>query len=388
MVFRLCRLMRGGDVGGWNVAAPLASAPQMLTSELDYDLPPQLIATHAAEPRDSARLMVIRRDSGAVEHRHVRDLPRLLRPGDLLVFNRSRVLPARFFAMREGTGGRVEGLYLESPAVNQWLVLLQSGGHLRRGENLIVGAEASLRLLESRGDGQWLTQLESQAPTLAVLERIGSTPLPPYIRQRRRDLGEAEVQPSDAHRYNTVYADDAGSVAAPTAGLHFTPHLLAHLAEVGVQRASVTLHVGLGTFLPVRTQRLEEHQMHEEWLQVPPEAIEALLVARREGRRIIPIGTTCVRALESLPPLDQLDVKAPYTARTRLFLHPGDSPDSGPVFRFADALMTNFHLPRSTLLALVAALPGVGMDRLKAWYQIAIAKQYRFYSYGDAMLLL
>lgn len=361
--------------------------PQMLTAELDYPLPPELIAAHAAEPRDAARLMVIERATGRVEHRQVRDLPQILRPGDLLVFNRSRVLPARFFATRAATGGRVEGLYLESPAADRWLVLLQSGGRLQPGERLTLLPEASLLLLAAREDGPWLAQLEGQAGTLAILERIGSTPLPPYIRQRRKERGEAEVQPADAQRYNTVYAAEPGSVAAPTAGLHFTAQLLQRLAAAGIEQTSLTLHVGLGTFAPVRAERLEDHPMHEEWLHVPADALAALKAARAAGRRIIPVGTTCVRALESLPAADRLGAGG-YTARTRLFLYPSEAAQAGPVFRFTDGLLTNFHLPRSTLLALVAALPAVGIERLKAWYGLAIAQRYRFYSYGDAMLLV
>jgi len=367
----------------------------MLTDDLDYELPANLIATRPAEPRDAARLMVIRRSDGEIGDRHVRDLAELLRPGDLLVFNRSRVLPARFFATREATGGRVEGLYLESPEVDHWLVLLQSGGHLKASERLTLDAAASLQLLESREEGQWLARLDSREGTLDVLGRIGCTPLPPYIRQRRRSLHEPEVRPEDAERYNTVYADVPGSVAAPTAGLHFTAVLLQRLEQRGIQRAELTLHVGIGTFAPVRAQRLEDHRMHEEWLQVPPETLTALQAARCEGRRVIPVGTTSVRALESLPPM--AEAGGTYTARTRLFIFPRDAGHAasggseapwGPKFRWTDGLLPSFHLPRSPLLALVAALPGVGLERLKQWYARAIAERYRFYSYGDAMLLL
>jgi S-adenosylmethionine:tRNA ribosyltransferase-isomerase len=227
--------------------------------------------------------------------------------------------------------------------------------------------------------------LESDAPTLAVLERLGATPLPPYIRKQRRKLHEPEVTPADQQRYNTVYARDAGSVAAPTAGLHFTPGLLARLDAMGVRRAFVTLHVGLGTFAPVRSQRVEEHDAHREWLTIPAATLQAVRHARAANRRVIVVGTTTVRAMESLPadwvglPADQ-----EFVTETGLLISPGPAGEAYP-FRFTDSLMTNFHLPRSTLLALVAALPNAGITRVKQWYATAVEQGYRFYSYGDAM---
>jgi S-adenosylmethionine:tRNA ribosyltransferase-isomerase len=226
---------------------------------------------------------------------------------------------------------------------------------------------------------------------MELIQSIGATPLPPYIRRARRAHGESEVVAADALRYNTVYATEPGSVAAPTAGLHFTPELLAGLDRRGVRRAMVTLHIGLGTFAPVRTAIVEDHSIHSEWIDIAAETIAALADARERGSRIIPIGTTSVRALESLPDDWQSLGHNGYQAETTLFITPDtvandDSPFQG--FRFADALMTNFHLPYSTLLALVAALPDVGIARLKQWYAAAIDERYRFYSYGDAMLLL
>ena len=368
----------------------------MRIEELDYDLPPGRIATAPAEPRDAARLMVIHRGENRVEHLHVRDLPNIpgVRKGDLLVFNQTRVLPALWAATRKATGGKVRGLYLGSTN-QQWRVMLESGGTLRAGEIIQLDADSSLELVEPLGGGEWLTNLHSPLDTPSLLHRIGTTPLPPYIRRERKNLHQPEVQPGDAERYNTVYARDPGSVAAPTAGLHFTPELLDALKQRGVEQARVTLHVGAGTFAPVRTARVEDHPIHSEWINVPPETIAALRAARERGGRIIPVGTTTVRALESLP--ENWRELPGFTTDTRLFIVPSGpsepgrpGPGSSPPFsfRFTDALMTNFHLPRSTLLALVAALPGVGIERLKKWYSIAIAEEYRFYSYGDAMLLV
>ena len=358
----------------------------MHTDQLDYALPPDRIATEPAEPRDAARLMVAYRGEDRLVHARVRDLPDLgvLRAGDLLVVNRTRVLPAYFEATRRGTGGRIRALFLEEPRPGVWSVMLESRGRLRPGEHLTLPQDAGeLELLEPQGRGRWAAQVTSDLETLALLERVGSPPLPPYIRKARRHLEQAEIGQADVDRYNTVYAADAGSVAAPTAGLHFTPSLLERLETMGVRRAEVTLRVGPGTFEPIRTDTLAEHRMHAESIRVPAETVAAIRTAREEGRRIIPVGTTTVRALESLP--DPLGRAATgYEGDTRLFIHP----DAGFRFRFTDALMTNFHLPRSTLLAMIASLPGVGLDRLKAWYQTAALEGYRFYSYGDAMLIV
>lgn len=354
----------------------------MRTADLDYDLPPDRIAAEPVQPRDAARLMVIDRATGRISHHHVRDLPDLglLQSGDVMVFNNTKVIPARFHGRREKTGGRVEGLYLGSAADNGhiWSILLETRGRLVPGERIALDETAHLRLLEKHPAGRWTAALESDQDTLTILHRLGTTPLPPYIRRVRRLRGMAEVREDDAQRYNTIYAAVPGSVAAPTAGLHFTPQLLERLDALGVIRRFVTLHVGVGTFAPIRTARLEQHRMEAEWISVPAETVQALREARQTGRRILCVGTTTVRALESLPqPLPD-----EYCGLTDLFIY------SGFTFRFTDALFTNFHLPRSTLLALVAALPGVGIQRLKAWYALAIQEGYRFYSYGDAMLIV
>jgi len=352
--------------------------------ELDYHLPPGLIATRPAEPRDSARMLVLWRSNERLEHRQVRDLPEYLLAGDSMVFNTTKVLPARFFG-RRATGGKVEGLYLEQVEADDgnctWLVMLKAGGRLVPGDQIDLldhdgGKSAvSLELLRKQ-DADWWVSRKGGADTPSVLHRIGHTPLPPYIiKARGSDLSDDEV---DRRWYQTVYADAsrAGSVAAPTAGLHFTDNLLSRIAAMGVQRIDVTLHVGPGTFKPVTAATLAEHPMHAESFEVTGHNLEKL--STRPGR-VIAVGTTSVRTLESLP--DPLPENCGgLRGTTDLLIAPPHE------FRLVDGMLTNFHLPRSTLLALVAAM--VGLDRLKAVYQQAIDRGYRFYSYGDAMLIL
>lgn len=357
------------------------------TDALDFDLPDELIATTPAQPRDSARLMVVHRDTGRIEHAQVRDLPELgvLRAGDLMLVNQTAVLRAYLTGTRAGTGGRVTGLYLDSPCATHWHVLFESRGKLTAGETVTLDGRAAL-VLEAKVDrGQWRVRLDSDDPTPTVLARVGQTPLPPYIRRQRKKLGLAEVGPGDQERYNTVYAEQGGSVAAPTAGLHFTEGLLQRLADQGVSRAAVDLHVGIGTFEPVRSETLQDHAMHAETFTVAAATAGQLATCRSAGGRVLAVGTTTVRAIESTPP----DVFAPpadraYAGSTNLFVHP----EAGFTFRYTDLLLTNFHLPRSTLLALVASLPGMGLDRLLDCYHQAVAQGYRFYSYGDAMLIV
>ncbi len=376
----------------------------MRTDALDFDLPDRLIATAPAEPRDSARLMVCRRGHDAVSHHHVRDLPGLaddlgiLRRGDALVVNRSRVLPAYLEGMRSRTGGRITGLYLDGHASADdascaWSVMLEARGKLEPGETVALGDALMLKLMENESRGAWRVQpcdphgepLTLDA-AMGMLQTVGRPPLPPYIRKARKALGLPELNADDPTRYNTVYADAPGSVAAPTAGLHFTPGLLERVAQRGVRQLAVTLHVGVGTFLPVRSDTLEGHVMHAERYHVDGETLAALRDVKQQGGRCLVVGTTAVRTLESLPPPEALaaHVEQGVAGDTDLFIRP----DAGFVFRYTDALLTNFHLPRSTLLALVAALPGVGLERLLGWYRHAIEAGYRFYSYGDAMLVV
>ncbi|MCK4871875.1 MAG: tRNA preQ1(34) S-adenosylmethionine ribosyltransferase-isomerase QueA [Phycisphaerales bacterium] len=364
------------------------------TSDLEYELPDDLIATEPARRRDAAKLMVVDRAGDAPPtHRTVADLPALLRPGDLLVINTTKVIPARFIGRRKDTGGRVEGLFLDGTADGNWSVYLKSNGKLRAGITVILHSphdqsvpSVEITLREKQGD-QWLIQCAEPGEPAVILDRIGATPLPPYIPRARGQRG----MPDAAHRtwsdaldrdwYQTVYADDdaAGAVAAPTAGLHFTPGLLAELGQHGIDRADVILHVGAGTFKPIQTEYVESHPMHTERYHVPAKTLHALRQARLAGSRIIAVGTTTARALESLP---NLDGRSDINTETRLLITPGYE------FRHFDGLLTNFHLPRSTLLAMVGALFTGGIDRLLTLYDEAIAEQYRFYSFGDAMLIL
>lgn len=348
----------------------------MRTDELDFELPAELIAQTPAPRREQARMMVVRVAGEGVEHRLVADLPDLLDRGDLLVLNDTRVIPARFYGRRLQTGGQVEGLYLGLAAPDTWHAMLKSGGHPQPGERIGLDERHELELIEKEPDGSWRARLHGPLDTLTLLETIGVMPLPPYIQRGAEEI--ERFASLDRERYQTVYARDPGAIAAPTAGLHLTPELLDTLNGRSIETARLTLHVGAGTFAPVRTATLEEHAMHSERFTVPAATMRALVQARRDGRRIIPIGTTSVRALESLP--ENIDPAVAYSADTRLLIQPGFR------FRFTDGLLTNFHLPRSTLLALVAAK--VGIDRLKSLYRTAVEHRYRFYSYGDAMLIL
>ena len=348
----------------------------MDTSAFNFDLPIDLIAQEAADPRDSARLLVVRRDRGGWEHRTFADLPDLLDPGDVLVRNNSRVVPARVVGTRVATGGRWEGLYLRTRPDGAWEILAKTRGRPEVGERVVVGAGLTL-ILEGRLDGgRWTVRPEGDdgnrdAP--ALLEAHGTVPLPPYI---RRGV-EAE---GDRARYQTVYAQVPGSVAAPTAGLHFTPAVFDRLAARGVGRVDLTLHVGIGTFRPIEVDRIEDHTLHAEAAELTPEAAATLNAAKRAGKRVVAVGTTSARTLEAAATGPDADPFAPFAGETALYLRPGHA------FRGVDALLTNFHLPRSSLLVLVSALAGV--DLIRAAYAEAVRERYRFYSYGDAMLIL
>lgn len=360
----------------------------MRLADLQYELPPERIAQRPVEPRDAARLLVLERTTGRIEHRTFRDLTDYLRADDCLVLNNTRVIPARFFGRRP-TGGRVEVFFLRE-AQGGWRVLLRPAGRVRAGERLeCVGAtEQRLVLLERAERGEWVVQPEPPVEALPLLERIGSPPLPPYI---RLDSAGRENAPdaADRQQYQTVYAVRPGAVAAPTAGMHFTPELLEALRGQGVRRAEVTLHVGLGTFAPIEVEVLAEHRMHAEWYDAPPAALQTLREAQAAGGRIVAVGTTSVRVLESLPALCAARISAvtPPQAETPsasgwtdIFLYPPYE------FRNVGALITNFHLPGSTLLALVMAF--ASPELIRQAYETAIEQEYRFYSYGDAMLIL
>lgn len=348
----------------------------MRTDELDYDLPSELIAQRPAARRDRARLLVLDRAEGRLSDRVVTDLPRLLRAGDCLVLNDTRVLPGRFWARRP-TGARIEGLFLECHVPGRWKVMLRNARRVRSGQSLDIldrhgHVWSRVQAAERVEEGLWLLTGDALGDPVAVLDEIGAVPLPPYI---RRDA--AGPSDEDAERYQTVYAREPGAIAAPTAGLHFTPELLDNLAAVGVTMARVTLHVGAGTFRPVATERLEDHPMHAEQYAIDPANAEIINTSIENGGRVIPVGTTSVRTLETVARGRRVEAGS---GATRLFIRPG--------FRFqvTDAMLTNFHLPRSTLLALVAAF--AGLDSIRAAYRHAIEQRYRFYSYGDAMLIL
>lgn len=345
----------------------------MQTSELDYDLPSELIAQTPAEPRDSSRLMVIERSSGRIEHRIFRDLPQLLRAPDVLVANDTRVIPARVYA-RKPTGGKVEILLLRKLDATRWEALV--GGH--RVREFVIDAPDTPAIrgiaqsLPGADDADAASRLvEFDAPVEPILERIGVMPIPPYIHQ----------QPDDPTRYQTVYARIAGSAAAPTAGLHFTPELIRTIDQRGVGTAFVTLHIGLDTFKPITEDTVEAHRIHTEWCEASPETVARVRQARAAGGRVVAVGTTSARVLETAAqgahaPADI----APFRGFTSIYITPGYR------FRAVDALITNFHLPRSTLLAMIGAF--MGMDLMWQAYHEAIRQRYRFYSFGDAMLIL
>ena len=341
----------------------------------DYELPRDLIAQAPLHSRVDARLMVLNRAEDTISHRYVRDLPELLCEGDCLVINNTRVIPARLVGFRTETGGHWEGLFLESGPGGVWRIIGKTRGKLREHEAITLldcdGREAThLELLAKQPDGAWIAKPDAEADTLSILEQVGRVPLPPYIRG-------GEMIDSDRESYQTVFAEQPGAIAAPTAGLHFTDRLLRQLAEHGVDVCRVTLHVGAGTFRPIATETLAEHHLDAEWGRIDQPVIDQLEACRRRGGRVVAVGTTSVRLLETAAADGSLK---PYTGKTDLFIR--------PPFRFhaIDAMMTNFHLPKTTLLVLVSTFGGHAI--IQRAYQEAIREQYRFYSYGDAMLIL
>ncbi len=359
----------------------------MRTSDFDYPLPPELIAQTPVEPRDSSRLLALDRATGKTEHRRFTDILDYLRPSDLMVFNQSRVIPARLFGVRNDNGGRVELLLLRREAGGVWEALARPARRLRPGATVTVippdGAEPvtplSVEILESRPNGVKAVRLSSED----AIERMGHTPLPPYI---RRALDDPE-------RYQTVYARQPGSAAAPTAGLHFTPELLSRIRAAGVETTFVTLHVGLDTFRPVQGEDPAAHHIHTERYSLDAPAADALNRTRAEGRRTIAVGTTTVRVLEQAAAdtvNEGLTTFQPVEGNANIFILPGHR------FRAVDAMLTNFHLPRSTLLMLVSAFAqdatdgaeDSGREMILSAYAEAVRHQYRFYSFGDAMLLV
>jgi S-adenosylmethionine:tRNA ribosyltransferase-isomerase len=347
-----------------------------LLSSYQYELPEELIAQIPVVPRDRSRLLVAEPDAG-YQHRHFYEIEELLAPGDLLVFNNTRVIPARIYG-RKTTGATVEILLVSEREHNCWLALVKPGRKLKLGTKIVFSprtegselAELTATII-SRDDatGGRLLQfdLPANVPLLQVLADFGEVPLPPYITARE----------ADPEQYQTVYATVPGAVAAPTAGLHFTPELLDRLTARGVNHTEVTLHVGVGTFRPVEAEDITEHQMHQEWLEISPESIAQIATTKAAGGKVYAVGTTAVRALETAALTGKLE---PFTGETNIFIYPGYQ------WQVVDGLITNFHLPGSSLMMLVSSL--IGRQRLLDLYQIAIAERYRFYSFGDAMLIL
>jgi S-adenosylmethionine:tRNA ribosyltransferase-isomerase len=347
----------------------------MRSDTFDFLIPPERIAQTPAARRDDSLLLVVRRAQGALEHRRFKDLPSLLQPNDLLVLNDTRVMPCRLHGRREGTGGHVEIFVLRALSESDYEAITGTWGRAKEGMRVELPEGRAATLVERLGaPGHWRVRFDG-TEVEAWLRRAAVMPLPPYIRRER------EKDPRDAldrERYQTVFAAREGAVAAPTAGLHFTPELLSALTATGVARTSVTLHVGPGTFRPLKADTLAEHPMHAEAFEVGADACRAVADARREGGRVIAVGTTACRTLETVS--DQRGRIAPASGQTALFIYP-----PWP-FRCTDALLTNFHLPRSTLIFLVAAWLGEELTRQA--YEEALAREYRFFSYGDAMLCL
>jgi|CXWL01.1.fsa_nt_gi S-adenosylmethionine:tRNA ribosyltransferase-isomerase len=353
----------------------------MKTTELQYELPPELIAQRPAAPRDSARLLVLHRATGRIEHRVFRDLPGYLDRRDCLVINRTKVIAARF-AARRATGGRIDGLFVTQRSAGQWQVLLDGAGRLRPGERLtLLGKDGksvsswTIEFLNHVGDGLCEVHVAPADSAENVLAQTGHMPLPPYI--KRDDDESATLDALDRTEYQTVFASQTGAVAAPTAGLHFTPEMLESLRKRGNQIAELVLHVGMGTFAPIKVERLADHQMHREWYDLPRQSTATIESALAGGGKIIAVGTTSVRVLETCSRTGPLVAGSGWTD---LLIYPPYS------FRATDALVTNFHLPGSTLLALVFAY--AGKELVRDAYESAIRERYRFYSYGDAMLIL
>lgn len=349
----------------------------MLTKTLDYYLPAELIAQQPAEIRSESRLLVLERKTGSITDSRFADIGQYLRRGDCLVLNDTKVVAARFYAARQ-SGGRLEGLFLEQGENGLWEVMLKGLGKVKKGEKIRLKDANDenycyAEVIEKTDGGKCLLRVEGQGRAEDILEKIGFAPVPPYI---KRDAGPIQAG-RDKERYQTVYARKSGAVAAPTAGLHWTKELLGNLEQSGIRVAYVTLHVGEGTFKPVTTETLEEHRIHKEWFCIDEKNTEIINETKTAGGRIIAAGTTSVRVLETAGTEGQV---RPGEGTTQLFILPG--------FRFAmvDAMITNFHLPRSTLLALVAAF--AGHKTIMSAYGHAVKNRYRFYSYGDAMLII
>ena len=339
----------------------------MKTSDFYYDLPEELIAQTPVEPRNSSRLMVLPRNGGKIEHKHFYDLPEFLKPGDCLVLNNTRVLPARLYGTREDTGAVVEFVLLRQHGNKLWECLAGPGKKAKTGYKFRFSDKLTATVTDVLEDGNRMLEFACEGDFFAVLDGVGQMPLPPYIKEKLKDK----------ERYQTVYSKDAGSAAAPTAGLHFTPELLDRIRAKGIDVVPVLLHVGLGTFRPVKEEHIEDHEMHTEHWEITPEAADRINAARANGHRIVCVGTTSVRTLESASTDDGI-VHA-GSGDTSIFIYPGYK------YKAVDALITNFHLPGSTLVMLVSAF--MGRENALSAYKEAVEKEYRFFSFGDAMFI-
>lgn len=340
----------------------------MTTKDFYYDLPPELIAQHPLKDRAGSRLLVLDKETGKIEHKNFRNIIEYLNPGDCLVMNNTRVIPARLYGVKEDTGGKIEFLLLKRIDLNTWNVILKPGKRARTGARFVFGdGLLKAEVIEVRPDGNRIVRFEYDGVWEELLDRLGEMPLPPYIKEKLEDK----------ERYQTVYSKIEGSAAAPTAGLHFTNELLEAIRDKGVRTAYLTLHVGLGTFRPVSVENVEEHIMHTEHYEVSQEAADIINETRKSGGRIIAVGTTSVRTLETVAE-DNGTMKAEI-GDTSIFIYPGYK------FKVTDSIITNFHLPESTLLMLVSAF--AGKENIFAAYEQAVKEKYRFFSFGDAMLL-
>ena len=343
----------------------------MKTDLFNYDLPPELIAQHPPERRELARMMVLHRATGTIEHRHISDISDYLKGPDVLVVNNTKVIPARVFG-KKASGGKVELLLLEETAPSEWNVLMKTSRRPKIGDSFSLCSEkATATMLRDGEQGEALLRIESDRPLMEVLDEEGVPPLPPYIARKEQTAAQID---EDKNRYQTVYASEPGAAAAPTAGLHFTPDLIQSLEQQGVSKAELTLHVGLGTFRPVSVDIITDHEMHHERYAVSQEAAATISDARKNGGRIVAVGSTSVRTLESLSSIECAE------GSTNIFIYPPYE------FQHVDAILTNFHLPKSTLLMMMSAFSN--RDLMMKAYETAVAEKYRFFSYGDCMLIL
>ena len=339
----------------------------MNLKDFNFELPEELIAQHPVEERDKSRLMVLSKDDGSIKHEHFYNIVNYLKPGDCLVLNNTRVIPARLLGTKEGTGGAIEFVLLHRIEGDLWEVILKPGRKAKIGSRFVFGDELKAEVVDIVNEGNRVVRFEYDGIFEEVLDRLGNMPLPPYIKEKLEDK----------ERYQTVYSKHNGSAAAPTAGLHFTKELLEKIEAMGVEIGYVTLHVGLGTFRPVKADKIEEHHMHSEFYSVESDVCDKVNRAKKEGRRVVAVGTTSIRTLESVA--DENGMLKPSSGWTDIFIYPGYR------FKTVDGLITNFHLSQSTLLMLVSAL--AGRENILNAYNTAVAERYRFFSFGDSMFI-